>query len=63
MGYVELSTFAFCKYNGGGLMRRVMFGRLSTRKGVCLPLLRGDLSSMPSMETWLNYFYLYCCPK
>lgn len=28
MGYAELSLFAFCKHNFGGLMRRAMVGRM-----------------------------------
>lgn len=32
IGNVDLSLFAFCKQNGGGLMRRVMVGRLGGRK-------------------------------
>lgn len=28
IGYAEQSIFAFCKYNAGGLMKRVMVGRM-----------------------------------
>lgn len=53
LDYVELSLlFAFSEYNGGGLMRQVMVGRVGgSGKGysvwVCI-----------SMEAYFNYFYL-----
>lgn len=61
MSYAVLSRLAFCKYNGGGLMRRVMVGRVIVRgKGYAVGV-------RISVETWLNYFvllsYLCCCPQ
>lgn len=49
-GYAELSVFALCKYNDGGLMSRVKVGRVGGRGKsyairVCI-----------SMEAWLNYY-------
>lgn len=38
IGYKEISSFPFCKYNGGGLTMRVMVGRvggLAEGVGVC----------------------------
>lgn len=33
IGYLELSSFFCCKYNGSGLMRRVMVGWVGLRVG------------------------------
>lgn len=31
VGYMELTLFVFCIYNGGGLMKRVVGGRVGAR--------------------------------
>lgn len=48
MSYAELSLFASYNYNGGGLIRTVMVGRVGGREkgyavGVCI-----------SMKAWLS---------